>query len=77
MYFDNCHNGESIDDVLFYNVQNDGFSLDNNRSKIQKNDLRKISYDFINGKSFDDYKEYGFKKVSIQDIEANNCKLII
>lgn len=76
LYFDNCHNGESTDDVLFYSVQNDGFSLDNNRVKIQENDFRKISYDFINGKNFDDYKEYGFKKVSIHDIEANDYKLI-
>lgn len=75
LYFDDCHNGET-NDVLFYDVQNDGFSLDNNRNKIKENDLGKISYDFINGKNFDDYKEYGFKKINIKDIKNNDYKLI-
>nr|QUV75662.1 hypothetical protein [Caulerpa lentillifera] len=75
LYFDDCHNGRTKD-VLFYDVQNDGFSLDCNREKIKENDLRKISYNFINGHNFDDYKEYGFKKVNIQDIKKNDYKLI-
>lgn len=76
LYFDNCHSAKSTNDVLFYEVQNDGFTLDNNRNKIKENDLRKISYNFINGKEFDDYREYGFKKVNIKDIEKNDYKLI-
>lgn len=75
LYFDDCHNGET-NDVLFYDVQNDGFSLDNNRNKIKENDLSKISYDFINGKNFDNYKEYGFNKINIKDIKNNDYKLI-
>jgi len=63
-------------EILFVNVNNDGFSLGNTRIKIQKNDLQKTSKiisDFIKGNNIQDEDAL---LVSKKDIEANDYILV-
>ena len=53
LYFTGCHeyneNTTNRDPILFYEVKNDGYTLNNHRRPIEENDLEYIDYiDFKN-----------------------------
>ncbi|WP_262100402.1 SAM-dependent methyltransferase, partial [Acinetobacter baumannii] len=55
LYFTNCHNGRTNSDVFYYNVTNDGLSLDSFRRKIDENDLKNLDFADLNKSDFDKY----------------------
>lgn len=70
--------GEPTKQVWFYNMENDGFSLDDKRTKIDKNDIPEIIERFHKRKTEknDDRKAKHFF-VPIEDIEKNDWDLSI
>jgi type I restriction enzyme M protein len=86
LYFTGCHESNSKEGVRFYEVKNDGFSLNNHRRPIELNDLKYIDYvDFSNNKSLHTDiplttnslgESLGFQKVAYEDIKQNDYNLI-
>jgi type I restriction-modification system DNA methylase subunit len=76
LYFTGCHESNSKEGVWFYEVKNDGFSLNNHRRPIELNDLKYIDYvDF--SKSLNSLGEsLGFQKVDYESIKQNGYNLI-
>lgn len=73
LYFTDCHTGNTTDSVYYFNVTNDGFSLDNQRKKILSNDLKKIDYvDFNKITNNEDLLDIGFSVVNSSQIENND-----
>ncbi|EOA5915250.1 TPA: N-6 DNA methylase, partial [Acinetobacter baumannii] len=73
LYFTNCHNGRTNSDVFYYNVTNDGLSLDSFRRKIDENDLKNLDFADLNKSDFDKYyNELGFLKVNPELIRSND-----
>ncbi|MBL7002293.1 MAG: N-6 DNA methylase [Nitrosopumilus sp.] len=70
--------GEATKEVWFYNMENDGFSLDDKRSKIDKDDIPDIIERFKN-RSKEDNKDRKKKNfvVPIKEIKDNNYDLSI
>lgn len=76
LYFTECHIGKTNNNIWFFNVRNDGYSLDNNRKVIKENDLRKIDYvDFKRKPRKQDILEIGFESIDFKKIENNNFDL--
>jgi type I restriction enzyme M protein len=70
--------GEPTKEVWFYDMENDGFSLDDKRAQIEKNDIPDIIERFKNRqkeKSADRIKKYFF--IPIKEIRDNNYDLSI
>jgi type I restriction enzyme M protein len=86
LYFTGCHESNSKEGVRFYEVKNDGFSLNNHRRPIELNDLKYIDYvDFSNNKSLHTDiplttnslgESLGFQKVEYENIKQNDYNLI-
>lgn len=74
LYFINCHDKPKQDDKTYYfNVENDGFSLDNHRRKIVENDLKIIDYVDFGKKNLDEIiNDLGFTTVEHKNIVAND-----
>jgi len=70
--------GESTKEVWFYDMENDGFSLDDKRTKIDKDDIPDILERFQNRRKEDnkDRKKKNFF-VPIKEIKDNNYDLSI
>jgi type I restriction-modification system DNA methylase subunit len=86
LYFTGCHENSSKEGVWFYEIKNDGFSLNNHRRPIELNDLKYIDYvDFSNNKSLHNDiplttnslgESLGFQKVEYENIKQNDYNLI-
>jgi type I restriction enzyme M protein len=84
LYFTGCHESNSKEGVRFYEVKNDGFSLNNHRRPIELNDLKYIDYvDFSKSLHTDIQlttnslgESLGFQKVEYEDIKQNEYNLI-
>ncbi len=64
---------EQILDVFYYNVTNDGLSLDSFSRKIDENDLKNLDFADLNKSDFDKYyNELGFLKVNPELIRSND-----
>ncbi|ELX2274461.1 TPA: N-6 DNA methylase [Yersinia enterocolitica] len=74
LYFVDCHNKPKPNSNTYYfNVENDGFSLDNHRRKIQENDLKNVDYIDFNKKNIEDIiADLGFSAVSENSIINND-----
>jgi len=61
--------------VWFYSIDNDGYSLDDNRRKLKENPLPdvKIAYDTRNKVKYEDRKNHFF--IELQDIQDNDLDL--
>lgn len=77
LYFTNCHSAKTEGRVWYYEVKNDGFSLDNHRRAIKENDLKKIDYvDFLKTKYNDeDIQNIGFEAIEFEKIKNNSYNL--
>ncbi len=74
LYFTDCYT-KKTDKVWFFNVNNDGFSLNTARRPIKENDLRKV--DFVNFNLKDEeIAELGFYSVDIETIKNNKYSLV-
>ena len=70
--------GEATKEVWFYDMENDGFSLDDKRVQIERNDIPDIIERFKNRhkeKATDRKKKYFF--VPLKEIKDNNYDLSI
>lgn len=79
LFFTNCHKEATKDKIWFFNVINDGFTLDNNRRRIKKNDLKQIYYvNFQKKQNKTDMLniDIGFKKISLDEIKKNDYNLV-
>lgn len=76
LYFTNCKK-QSTDKVWFFDVKNDGFTLDNHRKKIKDNDLKKIDYIDFRKQDFEELKNLGFIQVDYEDIKKNDYNLSV
>jgi type I restriction enzyme M protein len=77
LYFINCHNGKTKDDVWYFDVENDGYSLDSYRRKTDKNDLKKVEYlDFNKKQEKKNFLEIGFKNISLSEIKEKDYNLV-
>ncbi|UQY79928.1 N-6 DNA methylase [Candidatus Hepatincola sp. Av] len=74
LYFTDCHT-KKTNKVWFFNVNNDGFSLDQARNPIKKNDLKKVDYANFNIAD-KEIEELGFYSVDIEKIKNNKYFLI-
>jgi type I restriction enzyme M protein len=74
LYFTGCHENNSKEGVRFYEVKNDGFSLNNRRRPIELNDLKYIDYVDFSKSSLGE--SLGFHKVAYEDIKQNDYNLI-
>lgn len=65
------------DKVWYFNVRNDGYSLDNHRRKLKgENDLQKfLEYRNLDVQETSDVLGVGFSQVSIEDIKKNDYVL--
>jgi type I restriction enzyme M protein len=70
--------GEPTRQVWFYDMENDGFSLDDKRVPIDQNDIPDIVEQFKirHGKQTNDRKKSNFS-VPVSEIKANGCDLSI
>lgn len=68
--------GEATKKVMFYNMENDGFSLDDKRTKIDKNDIPDILKRFKEKENSTNRKDKCFI-VNIQEIKDNDYDLSI
>ncbi len=77
LYFTNCHSAKTEGRVWYYEVKNDGFSLDNHRRAIKENDLKKIDYvDFLKKKyDEEDIRKIGFEAIEFEKIKNNSYNL--
>ncbi|MDC8451456.1 MAG: type I restriction-modification system subunit M [Candidatus Nitrosotalea sp.] len=70
--------GEPTKEVWFYDMESDGFSLDDKRTQTDKNDIPDIIEKFKNRnkeKNYDRKKKYFF--ISVKEIKENNYDLSI
>ena len=78
LYFTNCKTAQTKDKVWFFNIKNDGFTLDNHRKPIKENDLKHIGYTNFNKKTNEEeLKNIGFLEVSLDEIKKNNYDLSV
>lgn len=81
LYLTDAHKTQSQKWYWYFEVNNDGFTLDNNRKPIKnQNDLQKIESSDIKKAEKDDYYKnnalaIGFEIISIEDIRNNNYEL--
>lgn len=75
LYFTDCHNGKTKNDIWYFDVKNDGYSLDNHREKIKKDDLKKI--DYVNFEKLEDIISIGFELIELEEIKNNNYNLVL
>jgi type I restriction enzyme M protein len=77
LYFTECHTG-TTDKVWFYEVKNDGFTLNNHRKPIKENDLKVIDYINFNKKGQEeDWRSMGFVDVDVDEIKNNDYSWIV
>ncbi len=74
LYFTECHKCKT-DKIWFFNVNNDGFSLNTARKPIKQNDLRKVDFVKFNLKD-QEIEDLGFYKVNIEKITTNSYNLL-
>ena len=63
------------DEVFFYDMQNDGYSLDDKRAKIDKSDLQDIIEKYRARETIQNDRKNKFFKVTKQEIEQNGYDL--
>lgn len=68
--------GGATDDVWFYNMEGDGFTLDDKRNKSDKNDIPNIVEHFLNGRNSNTHYKKAIK-VPVKDIRDNKYDLSI
>lgn len=76
LYFVNCKQ-QSTEKVWFFDVQNDGFTLNNQRKKIKDNDLKKIDYIDFKKTDLEELTDLGFIQVDYEDIKKNDYNLSV
>lgn len=76
LYFTDIHSGKTNDDIWYFEVKNDGYSLDNNRIKIKDNDLKMVDYINLTKSNSKDITEIGFKALNFNEIKNNNYELV-
>ncbi len=77
MYFTDCHVSRTIDKVWYYEVKNDGFSLNKHRKVIKENDLKKIEYVNFSKKIDDECMlDLGFVPINLNIIKNNDYNLL-
>lgn len=76
LYFVNCKL-QSTEKVWFFDVQNDGFTLNNQRKKIKDNDLKKIDYIDFKKTDLEELTDLGFIQVDYEDIKKNDYNLSV
>ncbi|MCW9687987.1 N-6 DNA methylase [Proteus terrae] len=77
LYLTNCKEHSKYDyEIAYYEVHNDGYSLDNVRKKITENDLKYLEFVDLNAKSIDKLfmKTLGFDFVDSRVIKNNDYK---
>nr|YP_010338071.1 hypothetical protein MW556_pgp151 [Erythrolobus coxiae]UNJ17656.1 hypothetical protein [Erythrolobus coxiae] len=77
LYFSNAHHENTQEYFYYYEVENDGYSLDKRRMKLEsKSDLFNLldfSLDRINDTRYQEkLEEIGFSKIKIKDVKNNN-----
>ncbi len=72
LYFTSCHKEKTKDKIYSFNVNNDGFSLNNKRKPIKDNDIKKIDYVDFNKKNKDEnILDIGFQFINLQKVKNN------
>lgn len=77
LYLTNCKEQNKYDyETAYYEVHNDGYSLDNIRKKITENDLKYLEFVDLNAKTIDKVfmKTLGFNFISPKTIKNNDYK---
>lgn len=77
LYLTNCKERSKYNyEIAYYEVHNDGYSLDNVRKKIAENDLKYLEFVDLNAKSIDKLfmKTLGFDFVDSRVIKNNDYK---
>ena len=77
LYFDEVRTGKTRDYFWFFDVKNDGFTLDKRRAKIGgQNDLETVLSERDNANATEEYlQEQGVHKIQVKDVEENNYSL--
>jgi type I restriction enzyme M protein len=77
LYFTDCHSKKTKDKIWFFNVRNDGFTLDNHRKRIKDNDLKKVDYvDFLKRYDKESFLDLGFSETNLEKIKKNKYSLV-
>lgn len=82
LYLTNAHQNNSQKSYWYFDVKNDGYSLDNHRKQIKgKNDLHKVAEsDFKKVEKDESFKEnileIGFKTINLYKVKSNNWSLV-
>ncbi|MFT4967343.1 MAG: type I restriction enzyme M protein [Candidatus Deianiraeaceae bacterium] len=77
LYFTNCHNGKTENKIWYFDVKNDGFSLDSHRRQIKENDLKKVDYvDFKRKNQEENILDIGFEAIDFEKIKENGYNLV-
>lgn len=82
LYLTNAHQNNTQKSYWYFDVKNDGYSLDNHRKQIKgKNDLHKVAEsDFKKVEKDESLKEnileIGFKIIDLQKVKSNNWNLV-
>lgn len=75
LYFTNVRKERTNKHYFYFDVRNDGYSLDNQRKKLKgQNDLQVIN--FTDFKKEDEIITVGFKLVNIEEVKKNNYNLV-
>ncbi|GFN36037.1 N-6 DNA methylase [Tepidimicrobium xylanilyticum] len=78
LYFVDAHKTNNQKSYWYFDVKNDGYTLDNHRRKIKgNNDLNKInSVNIIDNGQIEDMQTIGFSIIDINKVKKNNYNLI-
>lgn len=77
LYFTDCHTKKTENKIWYFDVKNDGFTLDNHRKRIKDNDLKKIDYvDFLKKQENENILEIGFQEINLKVLENNSYNLV-
>lgn len=77
LYFTNCHSGKTQDKIWYFDVKNDGFSLDNHRRQIKENDLKRVDYvDFKRKNQDENILDIGFEAIDLEKIKENDYNFV-
>jgi type I restriction enzyme M protein len=76
LYFIECHTGKTRDKIWYFDVKNDGFSLDNNREPVRDNDLKKLSFADLIENEDRNKLDIGFTFIPCSELKKNNYILV-
>lgn len=77
LYFTNAHKPEKRDGYYYFEVKNDGFTLDAHRRKVEgANDIHKLEASNITKTEKDFLQTQGFEFIPFEKIEKNDYNLV-